>query len=459
MKKILSLLSALLMLASIMVGCANQTGTKTDAETLKGVGKGFGGEVTVTVTKEGDKIVNVEAVGENETEGVGTKAIQQLPQAIVNADSTDVDVVGGATITSNAIIYAVNNALDPENYPTPGEEEKDKDPVENPVEENPVGEAGEIVKMGLGQNISIAKSKDASSDSTAQGQADVTVAAVGFDSDGKVVSASIDVAQTKVAFDKEMNVTSDKTKEVPSKKDLGDKYGMVGQSQIGKEWYEQIEDLENWMVGKTIDEITSLKTKVRDENHQAVPDAPELTSSVTISVEDYLEAVKEAWENSVPASGAKKVGLGVETHINNSKDKTEEVLPVAQIDTYMSAAAVDDEGKVMAAKIDTAQVKIQYDADGKVTSDKAAEIKTKQELKEKYGMINASEIKKEWYEQMTAFQDWMKNKTSDEIKGLKTKVKDEEHPAVPDVPELTSSVTISVEKYQSVADEAIANAK
>ena len=120
--------------------------------------------------------------------------------------------------------------------------------------------------------------------------------------------------------------------------------------------------------------------------------------------------------------------------------------------------AFDKDGKVVAAIVDTAQVKINFDKEGKVTSDAAAEYKTKHELKEDYNMKNASPIKKEWYEQMNAFQEWMIGKTADEITGLK--VKENDHgPGIPDVPELTSSVTISVSSYLDVVGKAAANAK
>ena len=46
------------------------------------------------------------------------------------------------------------------------------------------------------------------------------------------------------------------------------------------------------MVGKTLAEIKGLKTKERDASYKHVPDVPELTSSVTITVEAYLEAVE-----------------------------------------------------------------------------------------------------------------------------------------------------------------------
>ncbi len=70
-------------------------------------------------------------------------------------------------------------------------------------------------------------------------------------------------------------------------------------SEIEKEWYEQMAAFEEWMIGKTVDEITGLKVKERDENHKNVPDVPELTSTVTITVEGYIAAVGEAWDNAV----------------------------------------------------------------------------------------------------------------------------------------------------------------
>ena len=82
-----------------------------EAKTLEGTAKGFGGEVKVTVALDGDDIVDVIAIGDSETNGIGSNAIEQLPAKIVEADSTEVEVVSGATITSNAIIEAVDNAL------------------------------------------------------------------------------------------------------------------------------------------------------------------------------------------------------------------------------------------------------------------------------------------------------------------------------------------------------------
>lgn len=83
-----------------------------DNKTLEGTAQGYGGEVKVTVEVKGDDIVSVDAVGEKETQGVGSNAIEQLPDKIEAADSTDVEVVSGATVTSKAIIEAVDKALE-----------------------------------------------------------------------------------------------------------------------------------------------------------------------------------------------------------------------------------------------------------------------------------------------------------------------------------------------------------
>lgn len=112
MKKLSLLLVLALMLFSF-AGCSKgeEPAAAGEAKTLTGTAKGFGGDVTVTVTVNGDDITAVDAVGDSETQGIGSNAIEQLPALIVEADSTEVDAITGATVTSNAIKEAVNNAL------------------------------------------------------------------------------------------------------------------------------------------------------------------------------------------------------------------------------------------------------------------------------------------------------------------------------------------------------------
>ena len=79
---------------------------------LTGTANGFGGPITVSVTMDGDKITAVEIVSNSETPEIAGAALEQIPAAIVAANSPDVDIVSGATYTSNGIINAVKNALD-----------------------------------------------------------------------------------------------------------------------------------------------------------------------------------------------------------------------------------------------------------------------------------------------------------------------------------------------------------
>jgi hypothetical protein len=168
--------------------------------------------------------------------------------------------------------------------------------------------------------------------------------------------------------------------------------------------------------------------------------------------------------NGAGGSSITKVGLGHITSIASSKDlgtdkDGKEVLPVGQVDTSIVAAAFDKDGKVAGTIIDTAQTKIQFDKSGKITIDKNGEFKTKVELKDGYGMVKASKIGKEWYQQAAALGQWMAGKSIDQIKGMKTFKKDEEHTAVPDEADLKSSVTVSVDDYIAAVDESSKNAK
>ena len=79
--------------------------------TFTGTAKGFGGDVNVTLTLTDGKITDCTAEGKDETQGVGSMAIDQLPGAIAESGSIAVDGVTGATITSDAIKEAAAAAL------------------------------------------------------------------------------------------------------------------------------------------------------------------------------------------------------------------------------------------------------------------------------------------------------------------------------------------------------------
>ena len=124
--------SALAMAAVIAVslfgyGCgAKSASTSSDAGVsgdFTATAKGFGGDVSVTLTLTDSAITGCTAEGKDETEGVGSQAIAKMPGAIAESGSIAVDGVSGATITSTAIKEAAAAALtaaglNPDDYKT-----------------------------------------------------------------------------------------------------------------------------------------------------------------------------------------------------------------------------------------------------------------------------------------------------------------------------------------------------
>ena len=108
--------SALAMAAVIAVslfgyGCGTKSTSAGVSGDFTGTAKGMGGDVTVTLTLEDGKITGCTAEGKDETPGIGTMALEQLPGAIAESGSIAVDGVATATITSDAIKEAAAAAL------------------------------------------------------------------------------------------------------------------------------------------------------------------------------------------------------------------------------------------------------------------------------------------------------------------------------------------------------------
>ena len=102
MKRFAAMLIALVMVLTMVPAMA---------ESFTGTAKGFGGDVTVTLTIDNGVITDAKAEGADETPGVGTPALEKLPAAMMAGNTVNVDVVGGATFTSNAVIEAAKAAL------------------------------------------------------------------------------------------------------------------------------------------------------------------------------------------------------------------------------------------------------------------------------------------------------------------------------------------------------------
>lgn len=79
--------------------------------TYEGTGKGYGGDIKVSVTVDETSITDIEVVEQTETEGVGGAALPILVDKVLSAQSVNIDGVSGATYTSDGFLTAVREAI------------------------------------------------------------------------------------------------------------------------------------------------------------------------------------------------------------------------------------------------------------------------------------------------------------------------------------------------------------
>ena len=102
----------LLSLASCGASSSQTASSAAGKVTGTGSAKGIEGDVVVEVTADADTIYSIVVTEQNETQGIGSVACEQLPDAMVAANSYNVDGIAGATVTSDALKEAVKAALE-----------------------------------------------------------------------------------------------------------------------------------------------------------------------------------------------------------------------------------------------------------------------------------------------------------------------------------------------------------
>ena len=79
--------------------------------TYEGIGTGKNPGIKVSVTINNEKITDITIIGYNDNEEYFNEAASIIPKNIIDAQSTNVVTVSGATLSSNGIIKAVEDAL------------------------------------------------------------------------------------------------------------------------------------------------------------------------------------------------------------------------------------------------------------------------------------------------------------------------------------------------------------
>lgn len=269
------------------------------------------------------------------------------------------------------------------------------------------GKSGGPIKLGVAST-----QKVAISDKDGAAEFDTVVVGIALQDD-KVSYIAIDHSQQKAELkDGVAVIDAQKTK-----KEKGADYAMLEASKaagLGKEWNEQIAALEEALVGKTKDEIATYMG------------SEDVKSAATIHLGDVEATVLKAIDSAVEVEGAVKVGLGYSVGVASKGDgmKPETTLDYAMV-------AVDADGKIVKAILDNAQEKAEVEGDKLVAKNIG---QTKGELKDAYGMVGASPIKKEWNEQNDALMEALVGKTIAEATAL-----------VPGEGDIATSVTMNLD--------------
>lgn len=276
-------------------------------------------------------------------------------------------------------------------------------------------EAPAALKFGMGVYADYETPVDADGDNNGTGEVVATVAAVLLDGEGKIVKATVDVADVLVEWTSEGKAVP--AKEYLTKREQGDNYGMVNYGVSDKEWYTQADNFCNLIVGKKASDLKALVIEGDKGNDEVV------NAGCTIMIADFVYAIEKAAANAVDseANANSKLAIGVETEVATF-DADETIPGSADIEIYVTAAATAD-GKVVASKTDCAVAAVGFRADGTCTGTTAG-ISTKIEKGESYGMaahgqdLNGDGVVKEWGEQAAAFDAACKGKTANEIAAL-----------------------------------------
>ena len=364
--------------------------------------------------------------------GCGTTAVVAVPAPTPSVIPTE------APATTTIADYVADlRAPTPSAAPTEAPAAQPSSPVD--------ASSGEAVKTGLALITSVGSSTSASAEGDGLAQADITLVAVTVGEDGVIDDCVIDAIQSKVNFDAAGQLITDLSTPVTSKNERGDDYGMRKASSIGKEWNEQAQAIADYVVGKTIDQVTGISVTEDGKAGDA-----DLASSVTMSIGGYLEGIQQAVANAqhLGASKGDTLVLTSTTSLSDSKNATAEEDGLAQ--AYATVGAITMNGDTITSMvIDAVQASVNFDTAGQITTDLTAAQPSKNQLGDDYGMRKASSIGREWYEQAAGFAAYVTGKTPAEVSGIA--VTEDGKAADAD---LAASVTISIGAFQTLVDKA-----
>ncbi len=306
--------------------------------------------------------------------------------------------------------------------------------------DTPLGE-GEL-KTGVAIIAGIGKSTSATADESGKADYDITMAAVLVDKDGIIRACVLDAIATSLEFNNAGTITSDLTKAVSTKNELGDNYSMPSGS-----WKAQAEAISAFAVGKT---AAQFRQGAVDATGKA-PAGSDLASQATFYIGTCVSAIEKAAANAqnLGAKMGDTLRFASLSSVGSSANVGEDD-GLAELDVDATALTMKD-GKITSCMIDAVQAKVSFDASGTITTaELSSAVKTKNELGADYKMVEYGQAIAEWNVQTAAFAKYITGKTPEEVAGIaiqpNTKPTEDS--------DLYTSVTISIGGFQALIAKA-----
>lgn len=104
--------NVLLVSSLVLLSACGGTDKDPSSGTFEGTAKGHNGDITVSVVVEDGIIDKIDVIDEEETENIAGPAFGILNESVINNNSTDVDYVTGATVSSEGYLSAIDAALE-----------------------------------------------------------------------------------------------------------------------------------------------------------------------------------------------------------------------------------------------------------------------------------------------------------------------------------------------------------
>ena len=368
-----------------------------EIRTLTGQAEGYGGPISVTVTAAGDRIIDLEITGSDETPDIGGTAISSLRTAIVENQGLDgVDAVSGATWTSNGVFDAIRTAMG---------EAVEEDTALASQEEI---QASELTHgLGFYSNGRLGPGSD--DQGTGVYSFNEVVAYVLFDNEGTILDLEVD--QLEVATpnydgesmpgltgfpgqsynaDTDHDAVVDTVLEQTEDSFLADVDSWQTKRERGSSyklnsgtWTDEMDIFEEYFKGMTVDQLQDWYSKYcsdvngrplfgTSENEEDIAKYEALSdedkagldaiSGATMSLNDshgnILGAILKAYDNRRPVEAEKisKIGLGITNTGRLGPGSDDQDVGVYSFNTQASGVCYDGDGRIAAVYTDVMEV-------------------------------------------------------------------------------------------------------